>query len=326
MLLEDIDKKGYIILRNVIPLEDIKEARKYITKDKVLYNKLEVYIDDVIVGAVSDKLGTDFVNCKYRVSNKNNANDAAAFHRDLQIHSDDYDTKVPVYTILNYLDGGTMELIPGSDDYPHMSIRKMVEFFGKSKVLTLGATDILIFRATLLHRGLFFIPQENRRLIQCFDCIPRDKLEKLNSEILHTACINKCISSFENFMIKLSKNKVLINLLNLANFYNVAGGYGYKEYGVLKKLHGDKYKYISTEANNRRIDHNRENYSFIPDGWGTINRYVPRFELNDQSEDGEDMIKFYTLVINNLIVLVIVFILVCLVVGLVLYGCFRKRR
>ena len=38
MLLRDIDKKGYIILRNVIPLEDINEARKNITKDKVLYN------------------------------------------------------------------------------------------------------------------------------------------------------------------------------------------------------------------------------------------------------------------------------------------------
>jgi len=325
MLLDAIDKKGYIIFRNVIPLEDIKEARKYITKDKVLYGKLESYIDDIIVGTVSDKLGTDLVNCKYRVSNKDNANDAAAFHRDLQIHTDNYDTKVPVYTVLNYLDGGNMELIPGSDDYPHMGILKMVELFGKSKVLTLGATDILIFRATLLHRGLFFIPQENRRLIQCFDCIPRARLEKLNSEILHTACINKCISSFENFMIKLSKNKFLINLLNLANFYNVAGGYGYKEYGVLKKLHGAKYKYISTEANNPRIDHNRENYSFIPDGWGTINRYVPRFELNDQSEEDENMIKFYTLMLNNLIVLVIVFMLVCLVVGLVLYGCFRKR-
>jgi hypothetical protein len=326
MLLRDIDKKGYVLLRNVIPLEDIKEARKYITKDKVLYGKLENYIDDVIVGTVSDKLGTDLVNCKYRVSNKDNANDAAAYHRDLQIHANDYEKKVPVYTVLNYLDGGNMELIPGSDDYPHMSIPEMFKFYGKSKVLTLGPTDILVFRATLLHRGLFFIPQENRRLIQCFDCIPRDKLEKLNSEILHTACINKCISSFENFMIKLSKNKVLINLLTGMNFYNVAGGYGYKEYDVLRKLHGDKYKYISTEANNPRIDHNRENYSFIPDGWGTINRYVPRFELNDQSEEDENMIKFYTLVVNNLIVLVIVFMLVCLVVGLALYGCFRKRR
>ena len=325
MLLKDIDRKGYIILRNVIPLEDIREARKYIAKDKVLYGKLESYIDNNIVGTVSDKLGTDLVNCKYRVSNKDNANDAAAFHRDLQIHTDDYDTKIPVYTVLNYLDGGNLELIPGSDNYPHMSIRKMFELFGKSKVLTLGATDILIFRATLLHRGLFFIPQENRRLIQCFDCIPREKLDVLNSQILHTACINKCISSFENFMIKLSKIKPLINLLNLVNFYNVAGGYGYKEYGVLKNLHGDKYKYISTEANNPRID-KKEEYMFIPDDWGTINRYVPRFELNDQSEEDESMIKFYTLMVNNLIMLMIVFMLVCLVVGLVLYGCFRKRR
>jgi hypothetical protein len=324
MLLRDIDKKGYIILRNVIPLEDINEARKNITKDKVLYNKLEVYIDNVIIRKVSTKLGTDLVNSKYRVSNKNNANDAAAFHRDLQIHSDNYDVKVPVYTVLNYLDGGNMELIPGSDKHPHMGIRQMVKLFGKSKILTLGATDILIFRATLLHRGLFFIPQENRRLIQCFDCIPRDELDVLNSQILHTACINKCVSSFENVMIKLSKNKFLINLLNVVNFYNVAGGYGYKEYGVLKKLYGDKYKYISTEANNRRID-KKEEYMFIPDDWGTINRYVPRFELNDQSEDGENMIKFYTLILNNLILLMIVFMFVCLVVGLVLYGCLRKR-
>ena len=62
MLLEDIDKKGYIILRNVIPLEDIKEARKYITKDKVLYGKLETYVDDVIVGTASDKCISSFEN------------------------------------------------------------------------------------------------------------------------------------------------------------------------------------------------------------------------------------------------------------------------
>ena len=59
---------------------------------------------------------------------------------------------------------------------------------------------------------------------------------------------------------------------------------------------------------------------FIPDDWGTINRYVPRFELNDQSEEDENMIKFYTLILNNLIVLMIVFMLVCLIIGLVLYG------
>ena len=305
MLLRDIDKKGYIILRNVIPLEYINEARKIITKDKVLYNNLEGYIDNVIIGNVSNKLGTDLVNSKYRVSNKNNANDAAAFHRDLQIHSDNYDLKVPSYTVLNYLDGGTIELIPGSDKHPHMNIRQMVKSFGKRKVLTLGATDILIFRATLIHRGLFFIPQENRRLIQCFDCIPRDRLDVLNSQILHTPCINNCISSFENVMIKLSKNKFLINLLNVINFYNVGGGYGYK-YGILKKLYGCKYKYISTEANNCRIDKE------ISD-WGTINRYVPRFELNDQFEEDETTIKFYTLV--DTFKLLIVFILVCLIVG-----------
>lgn len=38
MLLSDyIDKKGYIILRNVIPLEEIIKARKNITSDILLY-------------------------------------------------------------------------------------------------------------------------------------------------------------------------------------------------------------------------------------------------------------------------------------------------
>lgn len=35
------------------------------------------------------------------------------------------------------------------------------------------------------------------------------------------------------------------------------------------------------------------------------------FELNDQSEDDENMIKFYTLILNNLIVLMFVYLCLC---------------
>lgn len=315
MILSDhIDKKGYVILRNVIPLEEIIKARKNITSDKVLYKNLEYYIDNVIIEAVYDKLDIGLVCSKYRVSNKNNSNDAAAYHRDIQIHTDNYDKNIEIYTVLNYLDGGNMKLIPGSHEYPHMGIRQMVDFYGKGKELILGPTDILIFRSTVLHKGLFYFPQDNRRLIQCFDCIPSNKFEELNSQILHTPCISKCYTKFENMMILLSKNIVFINLLDIINFYNVAGGYGYKEYGVLKRLYGDKYKYISTEANNHRI-----NKSKMKEGWGKLNVYVNRFELNDWKVESESMIKFYTVILSSSIILAIVFMLVCLVIGLVLY-------
>ena len=255
MLRDHIDKTGYKIIRNVIPLEEVVKARKHIKSEKVLYIKLENYINNFIIGTVSDKFGTDLICSKYRVSNKNNANDAATYHRDIHVHTDNYDKNIPVYTVLNYMDGGNIQLIPGSHDYPHMGIRQMVDFYyNKSEVLTLGPTDILIFRSTLLHRGVFYIAQDNRRLIQCFDCIPSNKFEDLNSQILHTPCINQCLNNFEKMMIMLSKNAFLINFVDFINYYNVASGYGYKEYGVLKRLYGDKYKYISTESNNRRIN------------------------------------------------------------------------
>ena len=72
-----------------------------------------------------------------------------------------------------------------------VDIRKNSKSFGKFKSVILSDKnkkqiymkqgDILIFHATLIHRGIFYTNQKERRLLQCFDCIPTDKYNILKN-------------------------------------------------------------------------------------------------------------------------------------------------
>ena len=65
--------------------------------------------------------------------------------------------------------------------------------------------DILIFYA-LVHRGIFYdTNNDNRRLIQLFDCVDINQMEQLRTQILHIPCKNNCSSLVNNINITLNK-------------------------------------------------------------------------------------------------------------------------
>lgn len=74
---------GIVFLGGVVSDNDADYCADYITHHKVNYNVVETFLDDVIFPTINSGLGYNLRNMKYRVSNKDNSNDASAFHRDL---------------------------------------------------------------------------------------------------------------------------------------------------------------------------------------------------------------------------------------------------
>lgn len=303
--LSSLNTNGYYIFRNVISNYELDMGRNAIYKTTVNYYYAEKYIRNIIL----NKVPLEVINSKYRISNNNNSNDAAALHRDLIVV--DGKNPPPVFTILNYLDTSVIELIPKSHLKINCNYQQATELFLMKKRIKIYPNDILIFYATLMHRGIFTdTKQVNRRLIQLFDCIPKNMFNSLNSQILHLPCSNNCWNWFSNSMITISKIPILINILNFIDFYNVARGYGQHERYQIKisKLHGYTHKYLSTEANNQRL-------------WPTyngneiINRYIIKKNINDRDPSSTESFRFYLntyLTLIHLLFFIVIIILICL--------------
>ena len=299
--ISNLEMHGYCVLRGVVRDNDVDYCAEYITHHKVNYNVVETFLDDVIFPTINSGLGYNLRNMKYRVSNKDNSNDASAFHRDLIApYADEGDTQ-PIYTVLSYLDTASMELVPGSHRYSNMDYKTAVENINNVVGVELTKNDILIINAAMIHRGIFYKKSLNRRLIQCFDCIPIEKYDIYRDLILHLPCGNNCWHYFENMMIYISKIKPIINVVNTFNYFNVATGYSSDKIVNYLGNRGYKTLYFSSEANNCRGDSNK----FI------INRYIIRDDKILDWEDSDNKnIKFYLNIYRHILhVIFVIYIL-----------------
>ena len=94
-------------------------------------------------------------------------------------------------------------------------------------------------------------------------------------------------------MQTLNKSRFAAGTMNFFNYFNVARGYGYqsrRSFPVDK--YADKYKYISTEANNPRL---APTYT----GPERINRYIVRVPTHDQENMDTDTIRRRTVVVGH---------------------------
>lgn len=266
---ESLYKDGFVHLKQIIAHTHIDLARKNITHTHVNYSFTHEYTK-LMMRLVHKYLDLDLKCIKYRVSNNNNSTDASSFHRDLQIHTPELiktNTIPNVFTTLSYLDPTVMQLIPGSHKKNSESICSAFQQFNKKKELNIEPGDILIFYATTIHRGIFYNKQDNRRLIQCFDCVPQKEQGYLTTKILHLPCYPYCSKMMRKIFLCLSKIRPIISIINYINYLNVATGYGY-EWGVLKRYGYETMHYLSTESNNHRLQPVFNN-EFEP-----INKYI----------------------------------------------------
>lgn len=143
-----------MFFRNMIPKDQFIKGQSCISKTAVNYLSMERFINENMINRVNEALNENLVCVKYRVSNNNNSSDASSFHRDLQIQNKE-NSLVDIYTCLSYLDPAIMEVIPKSHSNPIMDYTKIVPHYLNKLQLKLNPGDILMFHASLIHKGIF---------------------------------------------------------------------------------------------------------------------------------------------------------------------------
>lgn len=300
-MFNELEQNGYYHFSNVIDDTYIEYAKSCITDTKVHYDAIEEFIYGSMFQFLSEQ-NFKLNPMKYRVSNNNNSVDAAGFHRDLQVHNNSIQQAVPVYTVLAYLDEGSiMELIPGSHVQYRMNIIDSFSYYKNRIQLNIKPGDILIFHATMIHKGIFYKTGSDRRLIQCFDCVNDDSFV---DRILHLPCLNKCSSTFEKSASLIAKSKILTTPLDFINYLNVASGYNCKSNFLKEKFYND-IDFLSTEANNPRLIPQKGEYD-------TINRYIVK-NKNIKNQSIEDVTKIYFYTTNVFLIKLFLFVFLILI-------------
>lgn len=302
-----LENDGYYNLKDCISNKYIEFAKKYIN-NKVNYTKIEDFIYNVVINILYNKTDMQLKITKYRVSNNNNSTDASIFHRDIQVMNNNITQSIPIYTILVYLDNNSyMEVIPGSHKKYRMTILEAANFYNKSIELNINPGDILIMNACLIHKGIFYNSNKNRRLIQCFDCIPVDNYNYYNNKILHLPCLDRCFSKLEILMIFISKIEFLIKKIDFINYLNTATGYNCKT-NFMKNLSYKNIDFLSSEANNKRLVPKQNKLDII-------NRYIIKID-NISCQKKSDITKIY---LNSMLMFYIYIYIYILVIIIILF-------
>ena len=304
-IINKLNTEGFYHFKNALNKKSIDYGRKYIT-DKVNYTKIEKLVFNDILNTVNNLTGLNLKITKYRVSNNNNSSDASGFHRDLQVMNNKIVSHLPIYTILLYLDANScMQLIPGSHVKYRMNILESLQYLNKSIELKLNPGDILIFHSSMIHKGIFYNGLVNRRLIQCFDCIPIENFNYYNNKILHLPCLNRCNSNLVTIYKSISKIKIFINFFDLIFYFNVSTGYNCKS-NFMKSLNYKNIEFLSTESNNPRL---------VPkiDEFDTINRYIIKTD-NIRNQKIKDISKIYNETMVSYLVNILIYIYVIIMI------------
>jgi hypothetical protein len=302
----NLEEDGYLLIRNIIPQSNVKEAQNAITKTHVNYNVIDKYKEEHILGTINKLFGWQSINNKYRVSNNNNSSDASTFHRDIICQDIYYTNKNewklnPSMTVLSYLDVTIMEIIPGSHVTPVIPWSDMINTYGKRKRITIYPGDVLFFYSTVLHRGIFTENLDNRRLIQVFETYKtKEEYQKYSNDIYHV----KAAETYSDMMIWISKQEAAIYVINQIGYINAAKGYGHVT---------NTMPYLSSDGTRGRLvlNPNQE--------WQDINKYIYR---EKKSELPDDQISKFNWYCYN-IFFISVFIIINSIVVLIIYAIYK---
>jgi len=316
-----MDNQGYLLLKNALNHASISRAMKCINGQQVNYMAMTAFINDIMLPTVHKTSGIKLTPMKYRVSDNNNSVDAGALHRDVFSVNAEHTTWLPFITCVTYLDRTTLELIPGSWKEPAMSIYNAITRFSDRQQVVLEPGDILIFYATLLHRGIFTEKLQHRRLIQVFDCIPNDNLQMKN-QVMHIPGDER----LGNTMINLSRNNITAPILNFLGYLNAATGQGCvdmnKDSEFLNNCVPPSIQMFSSEGLCSRL-------SVVENQWQPINKYIilmPTIDMQEKScQDHWRYLCFTRQYIHYAIVIsvVLTILILLLIIG---FRLFFKRK
>ena len=303
-ILNTIKDRGYYVFRNMIPKENLEIAKKYFYDHKVNYNKLlDLFIKPHMLKKVGAELNKNLISIKYRASNNNNSSDAGSFHRDLHIKSND--KRVSNFTVLTYIDGGVMQLIPRSNRNQAIDILDIGDYYNSLVELKMNPGDILMFEMATIHRGVFYKKQSSRRLIQLFDTVFEEDLNYFLKTTLHISCGSDCSKKASSFFISMNKNKKYSDFLNSLGYFNAALGYS----KLPSKYFSSEpdIKYLSTESNQPRLE-------VVNNTFQVDNHYIMNFETKDITTKDRKMFLFLSFVLNQILVIILAIVIIVIII------------
>jgi hypothetical protein len=191
-----------------------------VAPDQVNYIQVQTFIDSIVLPFVAQQLKWDAapIYNKFRFSNGNNSIDALAFHRDTYNYTKD-GVIVPLYTVIVYINPTVMEVIPDTNFHNEYRLSDISSLRSKITRLEIPHGSILVFPATLLHRGVFHLNKKDRKVLQIFDVYPtRDIYDKFYDKLL-LAKFPQTKMGYFSYII--GKSRILSNIFVWLHFYIV---------------------------------------------------------------------------------------------------------
>lgn len=225
---------GFTVLRGVLTPAQVRSGRAaYLPDGNVDYKAMSEFVMDHMLPALGTSGGGVWsrgqpVAIKYRASDNNNSTDASTLHRDvwpLQPRAGSGVSAAPCFTLLAYLDGATVEVVPGSHREPAMRFGRALSAHRERVRVPMVPGDLIVFNSALLHRGIFTWPSKHhRRLVQAFDVYPsameRDDVKR--ARVMH---LPRHTSAGPTIRVVAAIPPALA-LANAFAYFNAAMGYG----------------------------------------------------------------------------------------------------
>lgn len=212
--------EGYVIVRGCVPEETVRTFRENVGKTEVNYKNMSPVVYDVKT-CLRDQFGWDPVMTKYRVSNHENKIDASFLHNDVKNLSRT-NTPIPCHTVLLYGDEGKLQLIPRSHGKTHISLAHATYDLTNIITVDIHPGDLLVFNASIMHRGIFFDTEAHRRLMQIFEVYPNLETFKKFAPMVDTSYVNTSgtLETLQNINRRTSTQPMINEITNIVMYYN----------------------------------------------------------------------------------------------------------
>lgn len=231
---------GYVVYKKKLSKEEQKLALSCIDTN-VDYSILKKFIDNYFLPKIPF---SNPVYVKARLSNNNNSIDASVLHSD--VYNFTSEKEIPLYTALCYFDNAQLELIPGS----HLKSREsFIQLNSKRIILDLEAGDIVLINAAIMHRGINFTKEGDRRVLQVFEIFPTQEIYNENVGKLLT--VDTSNSNSKNLLYYIAQIKWLIEIVNFIGFYLSYNNLKYKLFGMDLPPWQKRGRYVTYEPGGR---------------------------------------------------------------------------
>ena len=313
-IIRKIKNQGYYLFKNMIEKKNIDMAKLLFYDNKVIYNKLqEKLINPHILKSVSNEINKKLINIEYSVSNNNStiSNSSVYFHRDLHIKSNE--SRINCFTIITYLDGGMVELIPESNRNPNISINNLNKFYDKKVLINLEPGDVLIYEMSILNREVIYKNHNSRRLIELYNTV---YLEDLNYFLKHTgfvSCKENCDKDNSvSFVNNFKQNKFSNYLIHKLSYFNSA--IGYSKLPISFITDNKEIKYLTNIIDKTKL--NTEDNIYQKD-----NHYISNFNIKNLKIEERNKFLLYSFYLNIIIIIgiiiigVIIFVLIIKIIN-----------